>query len=592
VNDDAQRIKDAIDPISYIQLYVPSLKKKGRLHEGLCPFHQEKSPSFIVYPDGGYKCYGTCGEHGDIIDFTMKIHHCDFGDALEELARHAHITLTPLTPAAKEKQDKTARLYTLMEDAAGLLHHHLLSSGGKSAMRYLMETRKLSEETIMASRLGYAPDSWQWLYEHFKKHGYTDKELLAAGLIKEGNRGPYDTFRNRVVTPIRDMRGRIVAFSGRAMGKDETPKYLHNATTDIFQKSSLIHRMPEFDAKRRAGAFKTVVVVEGSLDPISAAQNGIFNIASLLGKEVTDTQMGLLCNSGAERLVFCLDKDEAGRNALRILVEKYAATAAQKGVSLYAMAAPHGKDPDDTFREMPHLWQPVVDAARPVVDVLLEMELASLPADASAVLKTKAALSLMPILRSENPMIEQENLRKLATYLAVTVDEMERWAKPQMELLPKAAPASLPTKTAAPSVPTLEEWVVHGLLVNEDEDWLTRANTRLLIASVDNLPYALAPLSIQDFTEAPTRRLMDLILKGESPADLYVEGKLELALRKPYERIATLDSIGKDYNLSFDFNVFVDAVYELIADKDPSKSRECARAIACLRLAQEDLIEA
>lgn len=586
VNSD--RIKDTVDAVSYIQSYV-SLKKKGTVHVGLCPFHNEKSGSFTVYSDG-YKCFG-CGASGSVIDFAMKYHHLDFGDALEELARFAGITLEPLSPEAKQKQDKTARLYAAMEAATEMYAQVLYAPFGMFALAYLKK-RGLTDETIKEARIGYSEQG-------LLPKDFTDKELIDAGLLCESDKGgpPYPRFRNRIMIPIRDHKGRVVAFSGRDMG-DKGPKYLHNATNDIFRKSEIVHRIPVNLSKTGIEAFKTIIAVEGTIDPVSALNRGFYNVVSLLGKSLSDAQIDTLCKWGMERLVFCLDRDEAGRAAVRTLTEKHVSTLASKGIELRAMFAPHGKDPDDTFREHPELWADAVDAARPVVEVLIDMEISALPANASAVDKTKMALALVPLLRSGNPMIETENIQILATRLNVGQEEMERWIRPQVELKAPAKTAAMTTSAVnASSVPTMEEWVLHGLLVNEDEDWLTRANTRLMIASVENLPYALASLSIQDFTEPAMRRLIDLILKGQDPAILYTEGKMELALRVPYERIFRLDLIGKEYGLNFDFNVFVDAVYELrikrlMTDRDSSKARECAMAIACLRMAQEDLIEA
>lgn len=600
---DFDRVKQSINLADYIGRYAP-LKRAGTVMQCCCPLpgHNDKTPSFQV-KDDHWICRGKCGAHGDIFDFVQLMHGWDKQEALQELARFAGITLEPLSPEAKQKQDKTARLYALMDDACRIYQTGLWADIGARALGYLQAKRGLTEESLRLTKIGYAPDRYNSLSIMLKDLGYTDDEIITAGMCKRNDKGDlYDTFRNRIMIPIRDHKGHVVAFSGRDMG-DKGPKYLHNATNDIFRKSEIVHRMPSNPTKMGADAFKTIIAVEGTIDPVSALNRGFYNVVSLLGKSLSEAQIGTLQKMGMERFVFCLDRDEAGRSAVRTLTEKHVSALASKGIELYAMFAPHGKDPDDTFREMPHLWQPAVDAARPVVEVLIDMDLSALGENATAAQKSKMAGDLLPVLKSDDPFVEDENFKILSSRTGIAVEALKNWAKPRMELLSKPAPVFAPAVSTVSGLPTTEEWVLHGIIVNEHEDWLTRANNRLFVASVDTMPYALAPLSLQDFTEPSSRRLMELILKGQDVASLYVEGNLIADLKPAYERIARLDAIGKDYNLSFDFNVFVGRVYSLrlkrlrqerptFEAKEPAKARECAIAIACLMMATEELEEA
>lgn len=589
---DFDLVKSQVDIVSYIQRNV-SLKKAGSIYKALCPFHPEKTPSFTVNPKTQqWKCWGACGVGGSVIDFAMKYHHMTESEALQDVASFANV---PLTPLNREKADKKERLYALMEAATQIYQGILFGITGKPYLKYLQQERGLSIDTIKAARMGYAPPGGIDVVK-----GFTHQDMVDADLIVVPEKGaPYQRFWSRIMIPILDHKGRVVAFTGRTTQADKTPKYMHNTTTDIFEKSKIIHRMPLNQSTIGFEAFDTIVMVEGSLDPVSAFNRGVFNVVALLGKECTDGQVELLCKTGAKRLVFCLDRDESGRKALRTLTVKHKASLASQGIELYAMFAPHGKDPDDTFREKPELWQPSVDAARPVVDVLIDLELSPLSKSATAVEKTKAAIELMPTLRSDNPMVQQENLGKLASRLNVTPAEMERWANPKM-VVHQPAP-----KQETYGAPTSEEWVLHGILCYEADGWLARANACILIASDDMMPYALAPLGTDDFTDRDTKRLMDLVLKarqaGETFAD-YLHEHVDRPLQAPYKRVVDLDEIGKTFLMPFDYEIFIHYVYEvrikrLIRDraafeaKEPAKARECAMAIACLRLAQEDLLD-
>jgi DNA primase catalytic core len=600
MSEDFQRVKDAINLADYIGRYA-SLKRAGTVMQCCCPLpgHNDKSPSFQVKGDG-WICRGKCDAYGDIFDFVERYHGWDKQQALEELARYAGVTLTPLTPEHKAQADKRERLYALMEDAVGLFEQARRAS--ENATMYLTKTRGLSLETINAARIGYGPDQWEWLVNRLRAAGYSHREMIDAGVVSQKDTKDestiYDRFRNRIVIPTRDSRGRVVAFTGRAMSEGQDPKYMHNATTDIFLKSSIIHRMPEFAPTRGVEGAQTVVIVEGSIDPISAANRGFLNIASLLGKSCSDDQMNLLVKTGADRLVFCLDRDESGIKALRSLTQKHVERLASQGIALYAMFAPYGKDPDDTFREKPDSWVAAVDAARPVVEVLIDLELAPLGAHRNAAKVSAKINELLPILKSDNPLIQDENIHILSSKTGVAFDRLKNWLEPQMHVMEKPAPA--PKQESTP-LPTTEEWVLHGILCNEADRWLARANACLFIASDSPMPYALAPLNEQDFTDPQLRRFFVASVKAQAAEEM-IKGHIDASLERVYERIKGLIAIGKEFNLSFDYDVFIDRVYALRLDrlrkerptyeaKDPAKARECAIGIACIQMAQEDLLD-
>jgi DNA primase catalytic core len=598
---DFDTVKFVIDLADYVSQYA-HLQRAGSLMQCCCPLpgHIDKTPSFQVKGDH-WTCRGKCGVGGDVFDFAMAYHGWSKQEALIELARYAGVTLEPLSFEHRAKQDKREHLYALMEHAAQFYSARLYDND--AALDYLCGQRGLTLETIEAARIGYAPYEWTRLCVHLRSCGYSDYDMLAAGMVKQGKDDkPYDTFRNRIMIPVRDTKGRIVAFTGRAMEKDQTPKYLHNATNEIFNKSTVIHRAPSNQSTKAIETFSSLVVVEGSLDPVSALNRGIYNVVSQMGTSLTDEQLALLCQPGIERLVFCLDKDDAGRTALRRLVEKHAANAANKGVSLYAMFAPHGKDPDDTFREKPELWQPAVDAGRPVVDVLIDQELSSLGDRPSPAQLSNMARALLPVLKSDNPFVQIANIETLASRTGIAPSALQHWLTPQIHLLPKN-----PHVTKIETLPCLEEWIIHSLIVNDDAYWFERANAALDTVTTDTLAYALAPLSINDFTRKETHMIMGqitrMVLDNDRPLyaalDAYFEGgnnaEIYQRLRETEARSLILGGPG-----AMDYEEFISAVFGVRVERllrdakdtrlDAATRRECSIGIALLRLTQEELI--
>lgn len=511
---DFDTVKQQVDIVSYIQRNV-SLKKSGSLYKALCPFHPEKTPSFTVNPKTQqWRCWGACGVGGSVIDFAMKYHHLTEAEALEDVAKFGNIQLTPLN---REKAEKKERLYQVLEFAAQYYTRMLYTDADASrkALYYLMGKRGLESESIgyEGARIGYMPPGS--IKPPLKASGFTEQEMLDAGLLyrsKSDDSLLLDRFKNRIMIPLRDHRGRVVGFVGRALGANDDPKYLTGPTTDIFHKSDLIYR-PTFRVKNGHGASShTIVVVEGQMDAISALNRDFDNVLASMGTALTEGQMDQICKGNPQRIVFCLDKDEAGRKALKTLTEKHVSRLASKGIALYAMFAPHGKDPDDTFRERPELWQPAVDAAEPVVKVLIDLEWAKLGSHPSAVDVSRMVNDLLPILKSDNPPIEDENLKFLHYKTEISLDRLKNWLVPQMHVVKPAPVIAAPAMTDEPPLETAILW---GILFNEHDHWLQRANAALIrIPSLDQiLPYAFAPLSPMDFTHTPYQQLMGMIVE-------------------------------------------------------------------------------
>lgn len=305
-----QEVADKNDIYDIISKTV-QLKKAGSSYIGLCPFHNEKTPSFSVSPRRGiFKCFG-CGEGGDVIRFVMKSESLSFYEAVKKLANNANIALPEISDYDKKESEKKKRLsnltYEINKEAATFFFSNIKTS--KAAIDYFKK-RELDSRTVKMFWLGFAPDSWQSLFEHLKKKGYTEGDIYDAGLVKKHESGRYyDTFRNRIMFPIFDTKKNIIGFGGRVMD-DSKPKYLNSSDSPIFSKSRnlyglniAIHSKKDF-----------CILSEGYMDTIALIKAGHDNTVATLGTALTSMQAKLLSNYFKE-VVICYDSDTAGRNA-------------------------------------------------------------------------------------------------------------------------------------------------------------------------------------------------------------------------------------------------------------------------------------
>jgi DNA primase len=282
-----EEVKERLDLVAVISGYVP-LKKAGRSYKGLCPFHTEKTPSFVVFPETGtWKCFG-CGAGGDLFGFVMRKENLEFGEALRLLAQRAGVTLEPLRPEDKAEASLKDRLRKMNELAAEYFHHLLLNSPEGAKARDYLVMRGISDETRDGFQLGYAKEEWQALGNHLTNKGYSWPNLLEAGLVveREGG-GYYDRFRGRLIFPIRDAAGYVVGFGARALG-DAVPKYLNSPQTAIFDKSGGLYGIDQARTAIRDQAL--VVIVEGYMDVLMAHQLGRKNVVASMGTALTESR--------------------------------------------------------------------------------------------------------------------------------------------------------------------------------------------------------------------------------------------------------------------------------------------------------------
>ncbi len=361
------------------------LVKRGREHSGLCPFHNEKTPSFTVSEAKGfYHCFG-CGAHGDVIGFVMRSEGLSFPEAVERLAGEAGLAVPQSSPEDRAAERRRADLLQVLEQVAGWYEEQLAASGGGEARAYL-EGRGLSPSTIATFRLGYAPDGRGRLRQAMNARGIPDEQLAEAGLIKlpedgetAGGTGaePRDYFFNRIIFPIADGRGRIIAFGGRALGESRA-KYLNSPETALFHKGRVLYNLSR--ARQAAHDTGELIVAEGYMDVIALAQAGFPAAVAPLGTALTEEQIALLWRLAREP-VLCLDGDAAGQRAGQRAAER-ALPLLRPGSSLGFALLPPGEDPDSFLRNRgPPGLRSVIDRARPLADLLWLHETEGQPLD-------------------------------------------------------------------------------------------------------------------------------------------------------------------------------------------------------------------
>ena len=323
------------------------LIKKGREHSGLCPFHNEKSPSFTVNEEKGfYHCFG-CGEHGSVFDFVMKTDKIAFPEAVERLANEAGMEIPVETPEERQRQERAKGLYDVMEAAAIYFEKMLRMPEGKGALDYLID-RGISEASIKHFRLGFAADSRGGLKAALSREGISDQMMVEAGLLiqpDDPSRSPYDRFRGRVMFPISDRQGRVIAFGGRILGEGE-PKYLNSPETPLFHKGYNLYALK--DAVEAARTTNTILVTEGYTDVIALHQAGFKHAVAPLGTALTEDQIQLMWRVVSEPIL-CFDGDAAGQKAAGRAAER-ALPILKPDKSLNFVTMPEGEDPDSLIK--------------------------------------------------------------------------------------------------------------------------------------------------------------------------------------------------------------------------------------------------
>jgi DNA primase len=516
-----EEVKNRSDIVELISEYVP-LKKAGRNYKGLCPFHAEKTPSFVVFPDTQtWHCFGACGIGGDVFRFLMQREGMSFSEALGELARRAGISLAPPTPQSEAADRKRERLLDIHSAAAQYFHHLLRQSKEGAQARDYVADRGISPETTERFQLGYALDTWEGLKSHLMDRGYTESELVAAGLLikKEETGSSYDRFRNRLIIPIRDMQGRVIGFGARALNPSDVPKYLNSPQTPLFDKSGTLFGLDL--AKKAIRNLDQAVIVEGYMDVLSAHQHGDANVVAGMGTALTEAQLKLLKRL-TKNFVLALDADTAGDAATlrginvahEALDRKAVPVPTAQGLirfegrldaDIRIATLPPGRDPDDILRETPELWTEIINKALPVIDFYLKVVSAQYDLKAA---KGKSGLvrEVLPLLKEVGNRVERQHyIGQLARLVKIDerallaeLDEGHQPTASRRRPPKKAQPAAEPESSETKRAFGREEYSLTILL--GQPQILEAANEELL-------KLGLAPISADDFRRTENQHL-------------------------------------------------------------------------------------
>lgn len=361
--DEVAEIKNRLEITEVVANYLP-LKQSGRNLKAACPFHQEKSASFMVSPERGiYHCFG-CNEGGDIFSFVMKMEGLEFREALEKLARQAGVELKARKGESADLTRRRARIYEATELAARYFQASLVQN--PNALEYVIKRRHLNRETVKAFQIGYAPDSWNALTDFLTKKGFSHEEMLEAGLAgqKEGRNTVYDLFRGRLTFTICDRDGRPIGFTARVLD-DGLPKYLNTPQTPLYDKSSAIFGLHL--AREAIRSSDEVVLVEGNMDVVASHQAGVLQVVATSGTALTLDQLRTLSKL-TKNIKLAFDSDRAGLAATERAIE----LGQKLGLTLRMVEVEGAKDADELIQQSPEAWSEAIARAKYIIDYLID----------------------------------------------------------------------------------------------------------------------------------------------------------------------------------------------------------------------------
>lgn len=426
-------IRARLDIVDVVSGYVPDLKRTGSSYKARCPFHQERTPSFVVFPDRQtWRCFGGCATGGDMFSFVMRTENTDFTGAMRILAAQAGVRIEE----RRERNDDDP-LYALNDAAQQFFKQSFIADRGAQARAYV-EGRHVGEEAAARFGIGYAPSSGGELLRSLGALGFGNELLLRSGLVLRGDDGSpsRDMFRGRLMFPLRDTEGRIAGFAGRSLDGSD-PKYINTPQTSVFDKGRMLYALDR--AREAIGAEGEAVVVEGYMDVIAAHEHGYRNVVASMGTALTETQVALL-KARAQRIVLALDADAAGQEAmlqsLRTTWELVGSVAAGRRrtevlnrpddiSSLRIALITEGKDPDDLIRNDPAQWQRLLADAVPAIEFLMKAEAGRLDVG-SAQGKSALVERLLPVVFALPDWAQQERyFSRLAELVGVPVATLE-----------------------------------------------------------------------------------------------------------------------------------------------------------------------
>ena len=516
-------IKSRIDIVDLVSEAGVKLRHAGKNYTGFCPFHDNKNtPAFVVWPESGvWKCFGACNEGGDIFKFVMKKDGVDFKEALNRLAARAGVEVPTYSKQTPEQKEAFEHLRKLLEDAVIFYRSHLLSNA--DVLNYLHDKRGLTDASIETFGLGYAPHSWDSALTHFTQRGYTEQELVDAGMLSERDSGGYfDRFRNRIMIPIRDENGRMAGFGARIVDPNDIPKFLNSPDTVIFTKGRLLYGLDR--ARKPIRQADQAVIVEGYMDVIALHQAGYENVVSPMGTALTEDQLRLL-KRFTRKIVLALDPDVAGQKAvlrgldaarsamdkegeLRFDARGLLRNEARLQADLRVASIPDELDPDEIVARDRDEWARLIENAKPIVTHVMETLAAGQNINDPKV-KNQIAMQVVPLIEDLPNPLERDTYRQaLARMLRVNESALlaTQAQGPKVKrprgTLKEPVKESVKIAVAVSSSKKIEEYVI-GVLFQKPE----------LLYRLDRVlqEYGLAALDAQDFDYTDHRLLFGLI---------------------------------------------------------------------------------
>lgn len=436
--DNIDEIKARIDIVDLVSESGVKLRRSGRNHTGFCPFHNNtKTPAFVVWQETGtWKCFGECNDGGDIFKYVMKKEGMDFQEALRYLADKAGVKLQEYTPQQEEQRESADHLRTLLEEVALFYHQQLKTPAGAKTLAYLHEKRGLTDETLESFLIGYSPNGWDNVLKHFTKRGYSVDDLMDSGMLSQNEQGRrYDRFRDRLMIPIRDARGRMAGFGARTMDPDGIPKYLNSPETILFDKGNLLFGLDR--ARKAIRTLDQAVIVEGYFDVITPHQAGFENVVAPMGTALGEAQLRLLKRyTAGNHIVLALDPDAAGQKAILRGLDAARKSLDREGelafdargflrhearlqADLRVANLPDELDPDEIVLRNPDEWTGLIENAKPIVTHVMDVLAEGRDLDDPKV-KTDIAAQVLPLIADLPNPIERETFRQqLARMLRV-----------------------------------------------------------------------------------------------------------------------------------------------------------------------------
>ncbi|MFZ9919749.1 MAG: DNA primase [Terrimicrobiaceae bacterium] len=520
-----QRVADANDIVDVVGSYFP-LKRAGTSFRALCPFHREKSPSFHVNPARqSYHCFG-CGAGGGVLRFVMDYEHLDFPTAVRRLAQRANIPIVEeaSTPDDERKHGLRKRLLALHAEAAHWFHHNLLKSPDGAAARDYLKSRGLNSEIAKSWKLGYAPESWDALLNHLRDRKFSREEIEQSGLASSKDDRPgaqlYSRFRNRVMFPIHNDYGEVVAFSGRTLEADpKAAKYVNSPETPLFTKGRVLYGLDK--TKRDLIEKNAAIVCEGQIDLISAFEAGVRHVIAPQGTAFTTDQARLL-KRYVETVLLCFDSDAAGKKA----ADRSVPALLSQGLTVKIIALPSGEDPDSLIRKQgPAAFLKLVETAREYFDHNLAEAVASGELEDTAG-KSRLVRRLAPALALvQDAVLRDALLGRISTRLGVSPTSIRA--------VMKAPAIERDTPDSTPQTPPEEVISLSAGM---------KMLGQLLLSSADVREWLRSQTPLADFE--PHAALLDKITRADFPDQLPPPASLMAHLTGPEERfLSSLETL-------------------------------------------------